>query len=65
MHNPYIHDLFTEGFGNIFFMKYYNFVNKKIANKSIRKILIGIHTIIYLLFLILVGILLFITNYPL
>ncbi len=65
MHNEYLHDLFTEGLGDIFFMKYYRFLKKKIKNTFLQKILISIHVTCYILFLIIVGILLFKMNWPL
>ena len=65
MHNEYIHDLFTEGLGDIFFMKYYHFLRKKVKNNSLRKILTGIHIIVYLLFLIAFIIIIFKFSFPL
>ena len=65
MHNKYINDLFTEGLGDIFFMKYYNFLNKKIHNKTIKKILLGIHVVCYLLFLGVVAFIMFKLSFPL
>ncbi len=59
MLKEHIHDLFTEGLGDIFFMKYYNYLNKKVKNKTIRKILIEIHKVIYLLFLIAIAYIIF------
>lgn len=65
MHNPYIRDLFTEGLGDLFFMKYYCFIKKKITNKLLQKILICIHVIIYLLFLLIIGFIIFKLSFPL
>ena len=65
MHNKYIHDLFTEGLGDIFFMKYYNFLKKKVSNKFIKKILMGIHIVCYLLFLGIVAFVMFKLSFPL
>ena len=65
MHNPYIRDLFTEGLGDLFFMKYYCFIKKKITNTVLQKILICIHVIIYLLFLLIVGFMIFKLSFPL
>ena len=65
MYKEYIHDLYTEGLGDIFFMKYYRFLNKKISNKILKGILLGIHIFLYLLFLIIAGIILFKSSYPL
>jgi Trk-type K+ transport system membrane component len=64
MLKEHIHDLFTEGLGNIFFMKVYNLVNK-IKNKTIKKILLGIHVVFYLLFLLLVAYVMFRLSFPL
>ena len=65
MHNPYIRDLFTEGLGDLFFMKYYCFIKKKIANHALQKILISIHVVAYLAFLFIVGFVLFKLSFPL
>ena len=65
MFKEYIHDLYTEGLGDIFFMKYYHFLQKKIKNNYIRGILLGIHVFFYLLFLIIVGIVMFKLSFPL
>ena len=65
MLKEHIHDLFTEGLGDIFFMKYYNFLNNKIKNEFIKEILIGIHVIVYLTFLVAVGYLMFKLSFPL
>ncbi len=63
--NKYIHDLFTEGLGDIFFMKYYRFLKEHIQNETIKKILIGIHVICYLLFLLVVIYVMFKLSFPL
>ena len=65
MNNKYIHDLFTEGLGDIFFMKYYKFIKKNILNEKIKKILVGIHILFYLLFLLLVAYVMFRLSFPL
>lgn len=65
MHNPYIHDLFTEGLGDIFFMKYYKFLKSKIKNKRLRNTLIYLHVIIYLFFLLMVAFIIFKLSFPL
>ena len=66
MHNnKYINDLFTEGLGDIFFMKYYNFLKKNIKNKAIKKILMGIHIVCYLIFLGIVAYIMFRLSFPL
>lgn len=65
MLKEYIDDLFCEGLGDIFFMKYYHLLNRKVKNKTLREILIGIHIVFYLLFLIIVGIVIFKTSFPL
>ena len=65
MKTKYIHDLFTEGLGDIFFMKYYRFLKKNIQNKTIKKILMGIHVACYLIFLLLVAYIMFKLSFPL
>lgn len=65
MHNPYIHDLFTEGLGDIFFMKYYKFLKSKIKNKRLQNTLIYLHVIIYLFFLLMVVFIIFKLSFPL
>ena len=65
MLKEHINDLFTEGLGYIFFMKYYNFIKKNIKNKTIKKILIGIHIMVYLLFVLGVIYLMFRLSWPL
>lgn len=65
MHNPYIRDLFTEGLGDLFFMKYYCFIKKKITNIVLQKILICIHIFVYLLFLLIIGFVIFKLSFPL
>ena len=51
MRNPYIHDLFYEGLGDIFYNKLEIFLNKKIKNPSLLKFLITLHKICYIIFL--------------
>ena len=65
MLKEHINDLFTEGLGDIFFMKYYNYIKKHIKNKFIKKILIGIHRVVYLIFVIGVIYLIFSLSWPL
>ena len=65
MFKEHIHDLYTEGLGDIFFMKYYNFIKKNVQNKTIKKLLIGIHVIVYLSFLIVIAIIIFKLSFPL
>ena len=65
MHNPYIHDLFYEGLGDIFYNKLEIFLNKKIKNPSLLKFLITLHKICYIIFLIIVAVFLFIVSFPL
>jgi len=65
MLKEHIYDLYTEGLGDIFFMKYYHFLKKKIKNKTIREFLIGIHIIVYLLFVITIMYLIFKLSWPL
>lgn len=64
MLKEHIHDLFYEGLGDIFFVKYYQFLNKNIKNVVVKKILIGIHKIVYLLFLIGVAYIIFKLSFP-
>ncbi len=65
MAREYLHDLFTEGLGDIFFMKYYRFINKIVKNNIIKKILIGIHIVFYITFLIFIAFIFFKLSYPL
>ena len=65
MLKEHIHDLFTEGLGDIFYMKYYKFLKKNIKNKTIKKILINIHKVVYLIFLLAVAYLIFRFSWPL
>lgn len=65
MYKEYINDLFVEGLGDIFFMKYFRFLNKNIHNKTLLDILIGIHIALYLTFLVIVGVVIFKLSFPL
>lgn len=65
MIKEHFHDLFTEGFGDIFYMKLYRFLNKKIKNEVVKKILINIHRVVYLCFLLIVAYLMFRLSFPL
>ena len=65
MIKEHINDLFTEGLGDIFFMKYFKFLKKNIKNKSIKKILIGIHVVCYVIFLLIVAYIIFKLSFPL
>ena len=65
MIKEHIHDLFTEGFGDIFFMKYYRFLKKNVQNKTIKEILIAIHRVFYIIFLLIVAYVIFILSWPL
>ena len=65
MLKTHIHDLFTEGLGDIFFMKYYKFLKINIKNKTIKKILMGIHIVCYLIFLGIVAFVMFKLSFPL
>ena len=64
MLKEHLKDLFTEGLGDIFFMKYYKFINSKIKNTVIKEMLISIHVIVYLAFLVGVGYLMFKLSFP-
>ncbi len=65
MFKEHIHDLFTEGLGDIFFMKYYNFLNRKVKNQTIKKILIEIHKTFYLIFLLVIVYIIIKLSFPL
>ena len=65
MIKEHIHDLFTEGLGNIFFMKFYRLLKDNIENKRIKKILIGVYRVIYLMFLLIVAYAIFKLSWPL
>ena len=65
MIKEYIHDLFTEGLGNIFFVPYYSFLKKNIKNKFLKEILLRIHVICYIVFIILVVYVIFKLSFPL
>ena len=65
MFRRYIHDLFTEGLGDIFFMKYYRFLQKNVKNVFIFQLLVSIHVVVYLAFLTFVGYFLFQHSFPL
>ena len=43
----HIHDLYTEGLGDIFYMKFYNFINKNIKSSVVKELFITIYTIIF------------------
>lgn len=64
MVKEYIKDLFTEGLGDIFFMKYYKFL-LKINNNFLRKALIIIHVVLYLVFVLIVTYFIFKLSFPL
>ncbi len=65
MLKEHIHDLFTEGLGDIFFMKYYNYLNKNVKNKKLRRALINIHIIVYIAFIIIIAYIIFKLSWPL
>ena len=64
MYKEYLRDLFTEGLGDIFFMKYYNYVKENVKNKKIKKLLIGIYGFIYIIFLIVIAVIIFKLSFP-
>ena len=64
MLKEHINDLFTEGLGDIFFMKYYNFINKNVKDETLKCLLIGIHVIVYLAFLLGIVYLIFSISFP-
>ena len=65
MYKLYFKDIFTEGLGDIFFMKYYRFLKSKIKSKILYNILLTVHVISYIMFIIFVLLLLFKISYPL
>lgn len=65
MRKEYINDLFTEGLGDIFYMKMYNYLNQNIKSLKLLNILLIIHKFFYIIFLILVAIGIFLLSYPL
>ena len=65
MLKKHIHDLFTEGLGDIFYMKYYKFIKKNVHNKTTKKILINIHKVFYIIFLLVVAYVMFRLSWPL
>ena len=65
MKTKYIHDLFTEGLGDIFFMKVYHLINDSIENDVIKKILIGAYGALYLIFLVIIAYVMFRLSWPL
>lgn len=65
MLKEHIHDLYTEGLGDIFFMKYYNFLKNNIKNDAIRGLLMAIHVLVYLTFLLMVAFIIFKLSWPL
>ena len=65
MYKEYFHDLFNEGLGDIFYLKYVNFIKKKVSNKSLSNLLIGIHKVVYILFLLVVAFIIFKLSFPL
>ncbi len=65
MKTKYIHDLFTEGLGDIFFMKVYHLINDSIENDVIKKILIGAYGALYLIFLVIIAYVMFKLSFPL
>ena len=65
MVKEYIKDLFTEGLGDIFFMKYYKYVKSNVKNDKIKKLLIGTYAFFYIMFLIVIAIIIFKLSFPL
>ena len=64
MYKEYFHDLFTEGFGDIFFMKIYKRM-LKIKNNYLKKSLIYVYSLFYLAFLAIIGYIIFRFSFPL
>ena len=65
MIKEYIHDLYTEGLGDIFYMKFYNFINKHVKSMVVKELLITIHTIFYLIFVLGIIYVIFKLSFPL
>ena len=65
MLKEHIHDLYTEGLGDIFYMKFYNYVNKHIKSDVVKELFITIYTIFYLLFILGIMYLIFKLSFPL
>lgn len=65
MLKKHIKDLFTEGLGDIFYMKIANLIKKKVHNKTAKKILVNIYKVIYIIFLLAVAYLIFKLSWPL
>ena len=64
MIKEYFLDLFTEGLGDIFFMKYYRYVDKNIKNNKLKKVLISVYAAFYIIFLMLIAIIIFKLSFP-
>ena len=62
--NEYVRQFYYEGIGDIFFSKPKKIIDKKIKNKSLNKILTIILKVIYTLFAISCGLILFYIAYP-
>lgn len=60
----YIKQFYYEGIGDIFFAKPKKFIDEKVKNKYFNKILIILLKVIYTLFAISLGIILFYIAYP-
>ncbi len=65
MLKEHIHDLYTEGLGDIFYMKFYNFINKNIKSSVVKELFITIYTIIYLIFILGIVYVIFKLSFPL
>lgn len=64
MFKYYIRDLFTEGLGDLFYVKVVNYYRKTIKSNKLLKTVLFIHKIIYIIFLFAVAIGLFLLSYP-
>ena len=65
MLKEHIHDLYTEGLGDIFYMKFYKFINKNIKSSVVKELFITIYTIIYLIFILGIVYVIFKLSFPL
>ena len=63
--NVYLKQLFEEGLGTTFYQKPKRIINNNLENPFIKKLLLSILQIIYILFLIICIIIIFKFNFPL
>ncbi len=58
----YIYQFYNEGFATTFYIKPTNFINKKLKNKRLKKIILVIYKILYTIVMISIGIIVLITK---